>query len=178
VLDNAHNAEQVRPLLPGGPGCTVVITSRDRLAGLVASHGVHQITLDMLSEPEAVALLERILGRARVAAEPEATAELARLCGYLPLALRIAAANHHSVASRVVELRQGDRLAGLEVDGDPRGAVAAAFDHSYERLAPEARRVFRLLGLALGPDLPPRPRRCRRSGRYGSPAEDSTAARS
>jgi tetratricopeptide (TPR) repeat protein/transcriptional regulator with XRE-family HTH domain len=158
VLDNAHSAEQVRPLLPGSPGCAVVVTSRDRLAGLVASHGVHQITLEMLSEPEAVALLERILGRVRVAAEPEATAELARLCGYLPLALRIAAANlttqvHHSVASRVAELRQGDRLAGLEVDGDLRGAVAVAFDHSYQRLAPEARRAFRLLGLAPGPDL-------------------------
>jgi len=158
ILDNAHTAEQVRPLLPGTPGCLVLVTSRDRLGGLVARDGATRLTLDVLAPDEADALLARIVGPDRAAAEPQALAELARLCGYLPLALRIAAANltgrpQHSIAAYVAELTAGDRLGALAVDGDEQHAVRAAFDLSYAALAPERRRLFRLMGLVPGPHL-------------------------
>ncbi|GAA3219577.1 BTAD domain-containing putative transcriptional regulator [Nonomuraea helvata] len=158
VLDNTRDAEQVRPLLPGSPGCVVVITSRDRLTGLVATHGAHCVTLDLFTPEEAVALLGRLLGAERVAAEPAAAHELARLCGFLPLALRIAAANltsrpEKSIAAYLAELEAGDRLGGLAVAGDPQAAVRIAFDHSYDRLPPASRRLFRLLGLVPGPQV-------------------------
>jgi len=93
VLDNACAAEQVRPLLPGSPGSVVVVTGRHGLGGLVARDGAGHIALDVLTPADAVALLRRVLGRRRVDAEPEAARELATLCGFLPLALRTAAAD-------------------------------------------------------------------------------------
>jgi tetratricopeptide (TPR) repeat protein/transcriptional regulator with XRE-family HTH domain len=158
VLDNARDAAQVRPLLPGSSGCLVVVTSRDRLAGLVATHGAHRLGLDVLAPNEAVVLLARILGEERVAAEPQATAAAAEACGFLPLALRIAAANlldqpQASIADYVRRLRAGDRLGKLAVAGDPQAAVGVAFDASYATLDPQARRLFRLLGLVPGPDV-------------------------
>jgi len=158
VLDNAGHAEQVRPLLPGSKGCLVLVTSRDRLAGLVATHGAQRLGLDVLAPDEAVLLLARILGEERVATEPKATAEVAEVCGFLPLALRIAAANlldqpQHSIADYVSRLRTGDRLAELAVDGDPQAAVGVAFDASYATLDPQARRLFRSLGVVPGPDV-------------------------
>ncbi len=158
VLDNAREAAQVRPLLPGSPGCLVVVTSRDRLTGLVATDGARRLTLDVLVPAEAVALLGRVLGAERVAAEPEAAAELAEVCAFLPLALRIAAADligqpGRPIADYAGALRGEDRLAALEVDGDPRAAVRAAFDRSYATLAGDARRLFRQLGIAPGPEV-------------------------
>ncbi|WP_188197731.1 ATP-binding protein [Nonomuraea sp. SYSU D8015] len=158
VLDNAHSAEQVRPLLPGSPGCVVVVTSRDRLTGLVATHGAHRLTLDVLDPDEAVMLLTHIIGEERVAAEPEAVTALAQVCGYLPLALRIAAANltgrpEKSIAGYLGELQAGDPLDGLTVAHDPHAAVRLAFDHSYHHLAPDRQRLYRLLGLVPGPEI-------------------------
>jgi DNA-binding SARP family transcriptional activator/Tfp pilus assembly protein PilF len=158
VLDNAASPEQVRPLLPGSPRCVVLVTSRDRLGGLVVSDGARLLDLDVLNAEEALALLAQILGESRAGQQPQAAAELARLCGCLPLALRIAAANlvgrpRVSVAQYVAELHEGNRLAGLEVDGDESLAVRAAFDLSYAALKPVERNMFRLLGLVPGPDL-------------------------
>jgi tetratricopeptide (TPR) repeat protein/DNA-binding SARP family transcriptional activator/DNA-binding XRE family transcriptional regulator len=158
VLDNARDAEQVRPLLPGAPGSHVVVTSRARLAGLVARDGATRLTLDVLTDAEARALLERLLGRERVAAEPEATIDLARACAHLPLALRIAAANlldrpGATIADHLAELTSGDRLTALAVHGDEQTAVRAAFDLSYTRLDAPTRRLFRLLGPVPGPDV-------------------------
>lgn len=158
LLDNARDAEQVRPLLPGSPGSLVVVTSRDRLTGLVASHGAKRLTLDVLTPTEALALLTRILGPERIAFEPDAAGRLAAACGQLPLALRIAAATLAShddwpISGYVARLRQGDQLAELAVDGDPHAAVATAFDHSYTVLHPETQRLFRLLGLVPGPEF-------------------------
>lgn len=156
VLDNAGGADQVRPLLPGSPTCPVIITSRDRIAGLVATHGAQQLALDVLTPDEALSLLERAIGADRVAAEPEATRELARTCAFLPLALRITAANlagrpERSVTGYLDGLRGGD-LDGHSVVGEPQLAVQVAFDASYRRLVPPVRRVFRLLGTVPGPD--------------------------
>jgi DNA-binding SARP family transcriptional activator len=157
VLDHARSAEQVRPLLPGSSGCLVLVTSRNRLAGLVASHGARRLTVDPLSEDEAVELLGRILGPHRVADEREAAHRLAHACALLPLALRIAAASfdsglHRSIAAYVDELDKGDPLAALRIVDDSL-AVQSVFDASYTGLPIDTRRVFRLLGLAPGPDI-------------------------
>jgi DNA-binding SARP family transcriptional activator/tetratricopeptide (TPR) repeat protein len=158
LLDNAASADQVRPLLPGTGGCLVVVTSRDQLAGLIALDGARRLTLDVLTPDESAALLGRILGEDRVGAEPGAVAELARLCAYLPLALRIAAANltgrpNHTIAGYTAELRTNDRLSALHVPGDEQAAVRATFDLSYTALPEAPRRLFRLLGLVPGPDV-------------------------
>jgi predicted ATPase len=91
-LDNARDPQQVRPLLPGEPGCLVLVTSRNQLTGLAVADGAHLLSLDVLTGAEARDLLARRLGSGRVAAEPAAAAELIRLCAGLPLALAIAAA--------------------------------------------------------------------------------------
>lgn len=158
VLDNAGGPGQVRPLLPGGPGCQTVITSRDRLAGLTVREGARSLGLGVLRADEAHALLAGLLGAARAEAEPVAVAELATLCACLPLALRIAAAHlirhpRQPVASLAAELRQGNRLALLSVPGDEQSAVRAAFGLSYATLEPAAQRMFKLVGLHPGADL-------------------------
>ncbi|MFI9593303.1 BTAD domain-containing putative transcriptional regulator [Nonomuraea sp. NPDC052265] len=159
VLDNAGSEEQVRPLLPGGRRCATVITSRDRLDGLVARDGAIPVPLGMLSTGEAVTLFGGILGGERLAAEGDAALDLAGACGRLPLALRIAAAGilgrpggdaAGGIAGQVRRLT-GTRLSALAVTGDPHAAVRGAFDLSYHRLDPAARRLFRLLALVPGP---------------------------
>jgi len=158
VLDNAASSQQVRWLLPGSPDCVVVITSRDRLTGLAASHGITRLPLDVLRADESQALLTRLLGPARVAAEPAAAADLATACAHLPLALRIAAAKladrpASRIEEQVTQMRAGDRMGVLEVSGDEQEGVRAAFSVSYARLDPAARRMFRLFGALPGDDL-------------------------
>lgn len=160
LLDNAASAEQVRPLLAGGPGSLVLVTSRDRLDGLVARDGARRVGLDVLPAGDAVELLTRIVGAGRVAAEPEAAAGLARACAYLPLALRIAAADlaghpHRTLAGQLADLDGDSQLARYGLTGDEQGAVRAAFDPSYAALDAEEQRVFRLLGAAPGVDVTP-----------------------
>ena len=92
VLDNARDEQQVRPLLPASPASLVLVTSRNQLAGLAAADGARLLTLDVLTDAEAVQLLTARLGAGRVAAEPDAVAEIASLCAWLPLALAVAAA--------------------------------------------------------------------------------------
>ena len=160
LLDNAAGADQVRPLLPGARGCLVLVTSLDRLGGLVAREGAHASTLDVLTSGEARTLLAGVIGADRVAAEPDAAAELARLCAHLPLALRIAAANlgeypDRRIADHVDALRADDRLSALAVAGDDDTAVRAAFDLSYAALPARARLLFGRLGLVPGTDVTP-----------------------
>jgi DNA-binding SARP family transcriptional activator len=158
VLDNAVSAAQVRPLLPGGAGCRTLVTSRSALGGLVARNGAHHLALDALTPEEAVALLVRVLGTARTAGENVAVEALGRLCAYLPLALRIAAANltlrpKMPLVEYVEELGSGSRLSALAVADDDDSAVRAAFDLSYSALPEPARRLFRLLAAAPGTDF-------------------------
>ena len=158
VLDNARDASQVRPLLPGGEGCLVLVTSRSQLSSLVAAEGAHPLTLDVLSPAEARSLLEGRLGPERIAAEPRAAAELAGLCAHLPLALAIAAARaatHHGLplAALAAELRDAaGRLDALDT-GDAAASVRAVFSWSYRQLPAPAVRMFRLLGIHPGPDI-------------------------
>lgn len=159
LLDNARDPEQVRLLLPGDAAGLVLVTSRDRLDGLVIRPGAERLALDGMSGAEAHELLTGGLGPERVAAEPAATSELARLCGYLPLALRIATANlaarpHHRVAEYAARLSAGDPLSALAVAGDAGTAVRAAFEVSYAAVPAPAARLFRLVGLVPGVDFP------------------------
>jgi DNA-binding SARP family transcriptional activator/Tfp pilus assembly protein PilF len=160
VLDNASQAEQVRPLLPGTPACAVVVTSRDALPGLVARNGAARLELDLLPLPEAVALMGELIGE-RARAAPGAAAALAGHCCRLPLALRVAA---ELAAARpdvpltdlVAELAgQQGRLDLLDAAGDPRTAVRAVFSWSCRHLDADAARAFRFLGLHPGPDFDP-----------------------
>ena len=153
LLDNARTEAQVRPLLPGAGRSLVLVTSRSVLPGLEVDE---RISLDILPENEAAAMLAGVIGTVRTAAEPQAVAEVARLCGRLPLALRIAgqllAAHPTWPVGRLAGTLAGkqDRLARLGA-GDLQ--VRATFEVSYQQLAEEDARLFRLLGLHPGPDL-------------------------
>ena len=158
VLDNARDADQVRPLLPGTPGCLVLVTSRDRLTGLVVREGARPLRLDLLDRDEAVALLEAGVGRSRSAAEPDAVSRLVARCAGLPLALAVVAART-AVEPSVPLCALADELAvdGTRLDaldtGDRLTSVRDVFSWSYRYLTGAAARMFRLLGLHPGPDI-------------------------
>ena len=157
VLDNARDADQVRPLLPGGRGCLAVITSRNLLSGLVAAEGARPVVLDVFDPGEAAQMLAFRLGRERLAAEPAAVEEIIARCASLPLALAVAAARaathpRFPLAALAAELRAGADLDALSGD-DPATDVRAVFSWSYQQLSDPARRLFRLLGLHPGPDV-------------------------
>jgi DNA-binding SARP family transcriptional activator/tetratricopeptide (TPR) repeat protein len=157
VLDNARDAAQVRPLLPGAPGCLVLVTSRRQLASLAAADGARLIDIGVLTEAEARDLLAARIGTGRVAAEPDAAGEIIAACGRLPLALAIAAARAAArpgfpLAALAAELRER-RLDALAAGDDPAADVRAVFSWSYRALTPAAARLFRLLGLHPGPDI-------------------------
>jgi DNA-binding SARP family transcriptional activator len=157
VLDNAREPGQVRPLLPGTPGCVVVVTSRDTLAGLVARDGAQRLELDALPLADAVALLRGLIGP-RVDAEPDAAAQLARLCCRLPLTLRVAAELSAGrpglpLAALADELGGQHRLDSLDAGRDQDTAVRAVFSWSCRHLSPDASRLFRLAALHPGTDF-------------------------
>lgn len=156
VLDNARDEEQVRPLLPGSGCCLTLITSRSQLAGLVATDGAVPVSLDLLTDAESDELLSRRLGQGRVAAEPSAAAALITACAGLPLALCIAAAR----AALAPDLSLADLSAQIGRPGldalsgtDPYADLRSVFSWSYQRLSPEAARLFRSLPFFPGPDV-------------------------
>ncbi|GAA0245284.1 BTAD domain-containing putative transcriptional regulator [Saccharothrix mutabilis subsp. mutabilis] len=156
VIDNARDTEQVLPLLPGGAGCTVLVTSRNRLPGLVAAHGAQPLAVDVLPESDARELLARAFGRERVSAEPDATARVVAHCAGLPLALSVGAARALtqpglSLAVLAEELRVTG-LDALDTDDLPAN-LRTVFLGSYRALPAEAAALFTLLGLAPGPDI-------------------------
>ena len=160
LLDNASTAAQVRPLLAGSPDCVVVITSRDRLSGLVVRDGAQRITVRSLDPAEAVELLEHITVRHRPGDDSQEVVELARLCGQLPLALRIAAERaasrpHMPLSDLIQDLRDESALwdALATDDEEEAGTVRSVFAWSYRALPKDAARLFRLLGLHPGRDF-------------------------
>lgn len=158
VLDNAHDAAQVRPLLPNAPGCLTVVTSRNQLTGLVAAEGAHPLSLDLMSAGEARDLLASRLGVDRVTADPAATDEIIKHCAGLPLALAVAAARaayrpDQTLAELAAELRDiRGRLDVLDTQ-DPTTDLRTVFSCSYQRLSPPTARLFGLLSLHPGPDI-------------------------
>ncbi|WP_053730848.1 ATP-binding protein, partial [Streptomyces sp. WM6378] len=151
LLDNAHDTAQIRPLLPGTPGSAVLVTSRTRIVGLP---GARLLDVEAMTEQDALAMLETIVGGERVQAEPEAARQLVAACGRLPLAVRIAAArltarSDWALADLTARLRdERHRLDELEADGL---GVDAAFRLSYEGLDAAAARAFRLASAAAVP---------------------------
>ncbi len=160
ILDNASDTAQVTPLLPGGATCTVLVTSRRRLTGLIATHGARSVVLDVLPGDEARQLLARHLGRTRLSAEPDAADTLLTYCAGLPLALGIVAARaatHPSLSLTALasELRDDThRLDALDA-GEPQADLRAVLSWSSQALSPAAARAFGLLGIAPVPDLTP-----------------------
>ncbi|WP_217546732.1 BTAD domain-containing putative transcriptional regulator [Streptomyces sp. GbtcB6] len=153
LLDNAKDAAQVRPLLPGTEGCAALVTARVRMVDLA---GAHLVDLDVMSPDEALQLFTKIVGAERVAAEREAALDVVAACGFLPLAIRIAASRLAArrtwtvsvLAAKLADERR--RLDELQA-GDL--AVKATFELGYGQLEPAQARAFRLLGLADGPDI-------------------------
>ncbi|MFD8304000.1 BTAD domain-containing putative transcriptional regulator [Streptomyces sp. NPDC059690] len=158
LLDNARDAEQVRPLLPGSPGCFVIVTSRNQLTGLVAGEGAHPLTLNQLTPAEAHEFLARRLGTARLEREPQAVDEIIARCALLPLALAVVAARAAThpdfpLSAIAEELRDSDDSLDAFAGDDITIDVRTVFSLSYEALSAPAARLFRLLGLHAGPDL-------------------------
>jgi DNA-binding SARP family transcriptional activator len=157
VLDNASGPDQVRPLLPGSPGCLVIVTSRYELGGLIAADGAQAIVLDVLTSDEAHHVLARRLGPGRVAAEPAAAGELARLCARLPLALAVTAARaaarpDFTLTTLAAELADTRGRLDALTTGEDATDVRGVFSWSYHQLSTAAARMFQLLGLHPGPD--------------------------
>ncbi|MFE3452654.1 BTAD domain-containing putative transcriptional regulator [Nonomuraea sp. NPDC059194] len=153
VLDDAMDASQVRPLLPGH-GSSVIVTSRSKLTSLP---GALQVHLEPLSRPEAEDLLRRIVGQARTAREPEAATAIVRACGYVPLAVRIAGARlaarpGWSLALFQNRLMDENRRIGELRIGDL--DVRTGLDHSYRGLPMEAARALHTLGRLGGAAIP------------------------
>lgn len=157
VLDNARDAAQIVPLLPGGD-CAVLVTSRRRLDGLVTGYGAATVELDVLDEPDARELLRRHVGVRRADAEPDAAAELLSRCGRLPLAIAVVGARAagdplFSLAATAAELRDAherlDALSGADLTAD----VRAVLSWSYQAVRPESVRLCDLLGAAPVPDI-------------------------
>ena len=172
VLDNARDAAQVRPLLPGGGGCLVVVTSRSALAGLAAAEAARPLRLGPLDDEESALLLAARLGPERVAAEPGAVTELAGRCGHLPLALAVMAARAAADpdlplgvlaaqlartpdAAATAQPSSGEGPGRLEVldTGDPATSLSELLSWSHRQLPEPAAAMFALLGLHCGPDI-------------------------
>jgi len=158
LLDNARSGDQIRDLLPGTPGCLVLVTSRDSLPSLVARYGAVRQRLELLPVADAASLLHRLIGP-RIVEEPAAARELAYSCARLPLALRLAAELAASrpterIADLVAELDGGaNRLDLFDAGDDDYTAIRAVFSWSYGSLSDPARRGFRLLAVHPGPDI-------------------------
>ncbi|MFD0556253.1 DNA-binding SARP family transcriptional activator [Stackebrandtia endophytica] len=152
VLDNVRDADQVRPLLPGSDGSMVLVTSRAKLTGLVTTHQATPMPVGSLDADEAVEMLTSRLGRSRTGRHVDAVVRLAELCDRLPLALAIAsaraAAEPDLPLDELADLLEGDRddLSAFSTT-DPASDLRAVFSWSYDRLSPDAGRLFRMLSL-------------------------------
>ena len=159
VLDNARDSEQVRPLLPGGDAARVVITSRNRLLGLVAGEGARPLPLGTMAAGDADELLRRRLGSGRVEREPEAAAEIVARCGGLPLALALVAARvaaHPGVTLQELALELQDSVTPLDsmtTGQDQATDLRHVFSRSYATLSAQGQAMLRMLGLHPGPQV-------------------------
>ena len=152
LLDNARDIDQVRPLLPTGAGSFAIVTSRNSLVGLAATEGAELITLGLPSHDAARETIERRLGQERTSAEPEAVEEIIRLCGRLPLAMaivsgRAAARPAFPLSAIATDLKRTQGTLEAFYGASPVSDAGAVFSWSYDKLAPQAARLFRLLAI-------------------------------
>ncbi|MEV0123218.1 BTAD domain-containing putative transcriptional regulator [Streptomyces sp. NPDC050703] len=153
LLDNARDAAQVRPLIPSAEGCATLVTSRVRMVDLA---GAHLVDLDVMSPEEALQLFTRIVGSDRVRTERGAALDVVAACGFLPLAIRIAAsrlAARRTWTVSVLAAKLSDERRRLDELQAGDLAVKATFEMGYGQLDPAQARAFRLVGLADGPDI-------------------------
>jgi DNA-binding SARP family transcriptional activator len=153
LLDNAYDAAQIRQLLPGTPGCAALVTSRMRMVDL---EGAHLVDLDVMSPEEALRLFSRIVGEERVAGERQAALAVVGACGFLPLAIRIAAARlaaRRTWTVSVLARKLADQRRRLDELRAGDLAVKATFALGYGHLSVAQARAFRLLSLPEGPDI-------------------------
>jgi DNA-binding SARP family transcriptional activator len=153
LLDNAYDAAQIRQLLPGTPGCAALVTSRVRMVDLA---GAHLVDLDVMSPEEALQLFTRIVGGERVRSERQAALDVVAACGFLPLAIRIAAARlaaRRTWTVSVLARKLADNRRRLDELRAGDLAVKATFALGYGHLSPAQARAFRLLSLPDGPDI-------------------------
>lgn len=158
LLDNARDVDQVRPLLPGGGSCMVLVTSRTPLSGLIVTEGAYPIIVDVFTSEEAHQLLSRRLGSRRTVADPEAVAEIINRCARLPLALAVVAARAAThpgfpLVWFATELRETRGSLDALSNRDTRADVRSVFSWSSRALSPPAARLFRLLSTHPGPDI-------------------------
>jgi tetratricopeptide (TPR) repeat protein/transcriptional regulator with XRE-family HTH domain len=158
VLDNARDADHVRPLLPGAGGCLVVVTSRNQLTSLVATEGAHPVPLTVLAHDEARSLIAARVGETRVAREPDAVSAILARCARLPLALSVVAARAAirpdlPLTALADELRHTGGTSDAPDGGDAVTNLRAVFSWSYRALSADAARMFRLLGVHPGADV-------------------------
>ena len=157
VLDNCRDFEQVRHLLPGGPGCLAIVTSRNRITSLITTGGAHPLPLDLPPPGEARESLIQRLGAERIDAEPTAVEEIIARCGRLPLALAVVAARAAAMPDTPLAEIADELTASRErldsFAGSAETDLPAVFSWSYRALAPATARMFRLLPLHPGPDL-------------------------
>jgi tetratricopeptide (TPR) repeat protein len=153
VIDNVHDATQVRRLLPDSPGCLVLLTTRAMPSGL-ADAGARLLRLGPFSDLESRDLLEERLGAPRLRTEARAAGELSALCGRLPLALSVAAARAAAAPGlRLATLAAELRARGLGDATDPAVITRAVFAESCAHLSDGAARMLRMLGTCPGPDI-------------------------
>lgn len=158
VLDNARDEGQVRPLLPGAPGCMVLVTSRSRLTGLIATEGASPVVLGLLDDEGARQVLAERIDADRLLAEPWAVDEIIARCARLPLALAVVAARAMTnpgfpLGALAKELTKFQNPLDAFDGSDPVSDIRAVFSWSYRILSPDAARLFRLLGLHPGPHV-------------------------
>jgi tetratricopeptide (TPR) repeat protein/transcriptional regulator with XRE-family HTH domain len=158
ILDNARDADQIRPLLPGGAGSRAVITSRNPMVGLVATDAARPIVLDVLSRAEARELLRQRLGPGRISGQDEAVSDIISRCACLPLALALVAARaaahpSYALGELAAELGRAAHALDVIVSDEPASDLRTVLSWSYRSLVPDAARMFRLLGLHPGPGI-------------------------
>jgi len=158
LLDDAADAEQVEPLLPGGQGCATLITSRRRLDRLVVHHHAQRLTVPALTTPESTELLRLLLGPSRTQAEPEAAARLTEACAGLPFALQVLAARlqlrpEAPLATTARQLDACSPLNVLRTDSSDTISVRALLDSSFASLPTEAQRLLPSLGSVPSPSF-------------------------
>jgi DNA-binding SARP family transcriptional activator len=158
ILDNARDAEQVRPLLPGSSSCLVVVTSRSRLASLAGREGALLITLDPLATPDATELLQQRCPPAPDATTVAAIEKLVTYCAGLPLALslvaaRLAVSPGGQPSGVLAQLERARSWLDLAADDEPAADLRAVFSWSYQHLDAEAARLFRVVGLHTSPEI-------------------------